>query len=293
MGNAVCPELGLIGARPDHARRNRFAAGPHPAAALGRDRRRIAGARAHGRHGARQPGALPLRGRHPSGQPLAQGIQRPALHALNRRAAARRRHCGAGRPAACGGRGDHGLRPARRRRRDRVRVRLCRGRRRGPRRSGTARRSGARRWRADARPQLHRHVRLRRRRGADLRVQRRAPAAGREAEDRRGGAERRDLGDHAHGVPRQGARHHVLHLDRQRGRPDRRRFPRRADRRCRDASGGAVPRTGPPSADVPRTGQARPRTRQAGRRDASGAAASARASRPARTPARSRAITRR
>ncbi len=41
------------------------------------------------------------------------------------------------------------------------------------------------------------------------------PAAGAQAEDRHGGAERRDGGDHAHGVPRQGARHHVLYFDRQ------------------------------------------------------------------------------
>ena len=46
------------------------------AAALGRDRRRVARARPHGRLGARQSGALRFRRRHPSGQPLAHGDQR-------------------------------------------------------------------------------------------------------------------------------------------------------------------------------------------------------------------------
>ncbi len=41
------------------------------------------------------------------------------------------------------------------------------------------------------------------------------PPEGAKSEDRHGGAERRDGGDHAHGVPRQGARHHVLYLHRQ------------------------------------------------------------------------------
>ena len=230
-----------------------------------RDRRRVAGAWPSGQHRARQSGALPLRWRDPSGQPLAQRVQRPPVRAEHRRAAVRRRCRRAGRSAGGGDRRDRGAGPARRRRGDRVRRRLCRGRRCGPRRAGEADRRGARRKRRGARAELHRHVQLRCRRGAHLRVQRRAPGDKRAPEDRHGGAERRHGGDHAHGVPVQGPRHHVLHLDRKRSRSWRRGFSERAGRRSGNESHRAVRRAGPQAAAVPGGGAPRPRGGKAGR----------------------------
>ena len=122
----------------------------------------------------------------------------------------------------------------------------------------------------DARAELHRPFQLRGRRGAQLRVQCRAPAGERAADHRDRGAERRDRRHHAHGVPRQGPRPLACHLDRQRGGPDRRGFSRGADRGCRDAGRDVVRRADPAAGKVSRTGAARARDAQADRADASG-----------------------
>ena len=184
------------------------------------------------------------------------------------------------------------LRAARRRRRDRVRVGLRGSRRCRPRRAGEARGRGARRECRGARPELHRHVQLRCRRGAHLRVQRRASAG--------------ECAPKIGMVAQSGAMAAIMRMaflakglgvtfyisTGNEADLDGEDFLERADRRRRNAGRGAVRRANPQAADVPRRWRGAPA--RCGKPivvHASPGAASARASRPARTPARSRAIT--